>query len=223
MEQLIISKLKELKILTLGFMACAFLLAMRIKITESFFFLFLAWNLFLAFIPYGITFTMKAYPYLQKRWWILLPLIGLWLLFLPNTPYILSDFQHLRHTESDMIWLDIILLSTFAWYALFIMFLTVRDMQEVVSQRIPKFNTAVATLGIFLLCGFGIYLGRVLRWNSWDVIQHPLELAGDIWYRMRHPFRNAQTWLVTFGYAGILSLVYYSFSFNNSNRHIDEK
>ena len=222
MERFIISK--ELKVLFFGFIICAFLLAVRIKMTQSFFFLFLAWNLFLAFIPYGITFIIKAYPRLKERWWTFIPLAGLWLLFLPNTPYILSDLQHLRHTPAVLLWLDVILLATFVWYALFIMFLTVRDMQELWAVRLNKIQISAFTLCVFILCGLGIYLGRELRWNSWDIVQNPMAIAGDIWYRVRHPFRNAQTWLVTFGYAGILSLVFYSFSFGGSNTQpVDEK
>jgi uncharacterized membrane protein len=47
------------------------------------------------------------------------------------------------------------------------------------------------------LSGFGIYLGRFLRWNSWDVFVHPLRLSYDVLTRLRHPIANFQTFVFT--------------------------
>lgn len=217
MDQLIISKLQEFKLLIAGFLLCAFLLAMRIKMTESFFFLFLAWNLFLAFIPYGCTLLLLANKSWQQSRWTWIPVAGLWLLFLPNTPYLISDLQHLKHSSAEIILYDILMLTAFVWYALFILFLTVRDMQEIVRPKIKSSLIPYATIGVFILCGFGIYLGRFLRWNSWDIIQDPFGLISDIWYRVRHPFRNSKTWMVTFGYGAIMTLVFYGMQLKTKN------
>lgn len=219
MQQLIISKLQEFKHLVFGFILCALLLSMRIKITQSFFFLFLVWNLFLAFIPYGCTLLLLYTKSWQTSRWKWIPITGLWLLFLPNTPYLISDLQHLKHSDPSFIWFDILLLTAFVWYALFIFFLTVRDMQGIVSQKIKPSLIPYATIGVFILCGFGIYLGRFLRWNSWDIIQDPLGLLSDVWHRIRHPFINSKTWMVTFGYATLMTLVFYGMQFN-TKKHL---
>ncbi len=209
MNKLIYSKVEEFKILFAGCMLCAIILMVRIKITHSFFFLFLVWNLFLAMIPYGITLFLQVFKKETHSLWILLPTACMWLLFLPNTPYLISDLQHLKHSAQDIIWYDLLLLMSFVWYALFLFYLTVRDMRMLIATKVNSKYINLITISIFILCGFGIYLGRFLRWNSWDIIQDPLGLLYDIWQRVRHPFQNSQTWLVTIGYSAITSLVFY--------------
>ncbi|WP_299679224.1 DUF1361 domain-containing protein [uncultured Dokdonia sp.] len=214
MKHLIISKINELRTLFIGFLFCALLLMMRIKVTGSFHYLFLVWNLFLAFIPYGITYLLRS----QKsgnNTWILIPSIGIWLLFLPNTPYLITDLQHLKYASQEMVWYDTLLLFSFAAYGLFIMTLTIQDMQKVLSKKIASKWFPFLLISIFIGCGFGIYLGRFLRWNSWDILQNPMALLEDIIMRIRHPFTYAQTWIVTFGYAGITGLFYHAISFSN--------
>ena len=99
MNKLIYSKIEEFKLLFAGLMLCAIILTVRIKITHSFFFLFLVWNLFLAMIPYGITLFLQILKKETQSLWILIPALCFWLLFLPNTPYLISDLQHLRHSN----------------------------------------------------------------------------------------------------------------------------
>ena len=208
MKNHIISKLNELSSLFVGFVLCATLLTMRIKVTESFHYLFLVWNLFLAFIPYGITFILGSQEKWQRSWWMLTPIIGLWLLFLPNTPYLISDLQHLQYAPQEMLWYDAMLLFVFAIYSLHIMTLTVQEMRGILSKKIPVKWLPIVIASVFILCGFGIYLGRFLRWNSWDILQNPMTLFEDIMMRIQHPYTYAKTWVVTFGYAGITSLFY---------------
>lgn len=138
MKTLLFSKFQELSLLLIGFILCTFLLAVRIKTWDSFFFMFLAWNLFLAFIPYGITIFLQSRNVLQQQKWLLIPFTVLWILFLPNTPYLMSDFQHLRHSTPETMWYDVMLLMSFAWYALFIMYLTVRDMLTIWKKHLPS-------------------------------------------------------------------------------------
>ena len=186
---------------------------MRIKVTGSFYYLFLAWNLFLALIPYGITLLLRSKETWQKKSWLLLLIIGIWILFLPNTPYLITDLQHLKHASYKMVWYDALLLFSFAVYGLFIMTLTIQDMRSILSKSISQKWIPIVLISIFILCGFGIYLGRFLRWNSWDILQNPMALFEDIFLRIRHPFTYAQTWIVTFGYAGITGLFYVWYSY----------
>lgn len=215
MKKHIISKINELGFLFIGFLFCALLLTMRIKVTESFLYLFLAWNLFLAFIPYGITFILGSKKTWQRSWWTLLPIFGIWLLFLPNTPYLISDLQHLHHASNEMLWYDAMLLFVFASYGLYIMTLTIQEMRQILSNKIDKKWLGLLLISVFLLCGFGIYLGRFLRWNSWDILQNPIGLLEDIAIRIRHPFTYSKTWMVTFGYASITCLFYYATRLSN--------
>ena len=216
MEKIFISKLKEFYILIGGLLLCFILLAIRIKMTGSFFFLFLVWNLFLAFIPYACSVLLVSKKQWMQSSWKWIPIAMIWLLFLPNTPYLISDLQHLQHSTPDGIWYDILMLTAFVWYALFIMYLTVSDMQKLLDLKVKSRYVSYVTIGTFILCGFGIYLGRFLRWNSWDIIQNPLGLTNDIWYQIRHPFINSKTWMVTFGYAAIMILSFFGLQFTTS-------
>ena len=96
------------------------------------------------------------------------------------------------------------------------MYLTVSDMQKLLDIKVKSRYVSYVTIGTFILCGFGIYLGRFLRWNSWDIIQNPLGLTNDIWYQIRHPFINSKTWMVTFGYAAIMTLSFFGLQFTTS-------
>lgn len=210
MNDLLIKKIEEIKVLALGFAVCTILLTARLKVTSSFFFLFLAWNLFLAFIPYVLTFCVQAYPKLFSSKWLLSMIIIIWLLFLPNAPYLISDLQHLKHSSASTLWFDLLLLLSFVWYALYLFYLSLRDMTQILhSIKILKSKTLFLAV-LFTLCGFGIYLGRFLRWNSWDVLQDPLSLVQDIVIRIAHPITYSHTWAVTLSYTLVLSLYYFS-------------
>lgn len=178
--------------------------------THSFFFSFLVWNLFLAYVPYGITLYLQTNPkkkYLSYTW---VPILAVWLLFLPNAPYITTDLQHLRHSSGHWVYFDVLLVLSYALYALWIFYLTLRDMQRLFFERwLGKY----AQYLVFILCfltAFGIYLGRVLRWNSWDILSNPSGLIGDVWSLLRHPFDHGGAWLFILGYSLFLSLVYFS-------------
>ena len=182
MKTLILKKHNELIILALGMLCCSILLLLRVKLTKSIFLIFLIWNLFLAIIPYGITFIMQWQQVLQKRYSkFILGII--WLLFLPNAPYIVSDLQHIMHHQGVVRIYDTVTISAFAILSLLFMSFSVKDMIRILKLKRPT----IFLLTLFLLCGFGIYLGRYLRWNSWDIIQNPTTLMEDIYMRLRYP------------------------------------
>ena len=91
---------------------------LRVQLTQSFFFGFLLWNLFLAVIPYTISEVLKIKP--LKKATITLSLL-IWLLFLPNAPYLITDFIHLHYLKSTLIWYDLFMLfSFFVYFAAFL-------------------------------------------------------------------------------------------------------
>jgi uncharacterized membrane protein len=63
---------------------------------------------------------------------------------------------------------------------------------------------------LLFAASFGVYLGRFLRWNSWDIISHPFSLLHDIASRCLHPEDHPRTWGVTVLLGTFLSLVYFS-------------
>ncbi|MHA7059985.1 DUF1361 domain-containing protein [Aquimarina sp. M1] len=184
------------------------LLCIRIMKLESSFFLFLVWNLFLACIPYGITTLLSVKKIHQNQF-----LFGLgcicWLAFLPNAPYILTDLQHIRLSNSHAVWFDVLLILSFAINGLIIGFASLQTMQELLRKYFSQSITHFIIHLTLLSCGFGIYLGRILRWNSWDLLQNPMNILEDIFQRIISPTAHINTWAFTIGFGGFLIINYH--------------
>ncbi|MEW7280555.1 DUF1361 domain-containing protein [Aquimarina sp. 2201CG1-2-11] len=181
------------------------LLLIRYLKTDSFFYLFLVWNLFLACIPYLISIIAT---FKKGNRFIFWSCFIIWLLFLPNSPYILTDFQHIRTSTISSIWFDVLLILSFAINGLLIGFSSLHIMQSMMNERFSKKVTNYMIYIVLLLCGFGIYLGRVLRWNSWDILQDPIGLLSDIAKRILFPTQHIETWVFTLGFGTFLILTY---------------
>ena len=183
------------------------LVAGRVALTGRLFFLFMLWNLLLAVVPYAIsTMLLAARGPLPVR--ILLPAGAAWLLFFPNAPYILTDFYHLEARPGVPLWYDLALILSCAWNGLMLAYASLSDMQRLVQQRLgfwPGWAFAAVAL---LLSGFGIYLGRYLRFNSWNILTNPIALFFDIMNRVMHPFSFPGTWGVTLLFGLFLLLGY---------------
>lgn len=187
---------------------CTFLLLLRVQYTQSLFFSFLLWNLFLAVIPYVISEGIKKY---QPKKFKLYFLLFVWLLFLPNSPYIITDFVHLHHTKSNMLWYDIFMLFSFANTGLLLALISMNDVYKIIRKEYSKLITNRFIISVTLLCGFGVYLGRFLRFNSWDMFTNPLSVIK----KSLSSLTNTTTWFITIGFASLLwflLLVFRNFS-----------
>lgn len=194
---------KKLQLLLLLFSSyCLTLVVFRGYFTSSYFYLFLIWNLTLAYIPFCITSIIKRVN-LKGLGFVLVFMI--WLLFLPNASYIITDIFHLKKQTNMPVWFDLLLILSFALNGLLLFFLSVYDMHKHLLTIISSKLTWFITISTLLLSGFGIYLGRFLRWNSWDIISNPKLLLLDVVDRIVNPLSHPATWGVTFGY-GILFL-----------------
>jgi uncharacterized membrane protein len=177
------------------------------------FFFFLNWNLFLAFMPWLISTILTIYPKLQKNI-ISLTLIGFsWLLFFPNSFYILTDLFHLQMETSIPTWFDLLLILSYAWVGLMFGFMSLWDIEKIISQKISKKLMLIVSLSLLFLGSFGIYIGRFLRWNSWDIISEPFEMFYDISDKVFNPLHNKGVWGMTLFMFIFLSMVYFSFKF----------
>lgn len=152
------------------------MLAYRLVKSESLSYIFLVWNLFLAFVPYWISCYMAAKDKLSMKQ---LPLMGLWLLFLPNAPYILTDLVHLRPRPGIPFWFDLVLISSFALSGFMLFYRSLADVLWLCRQQVRELYVNIALPFVFGIVAFGLYLGRYLRFNSWDVVQHPFRLARE--------------------------------------------
>ena len=208
MKTVFLQNYQHLKRLTFAAAVCALLIMARIKITHSLFGLFLIWNLFLALVPLGITWTMLYYKSLLQKPILLSLLTFIWVLFLPNAPYVFTDFVHLKMNTTGQYLFDFILILAFSSLALYAGLISVVAMQKIWKPKINSVMLHMLTFIIFCLCGYGLYLGRVLRYNSWDVLTNPLALLHDVWYFVINPFDNWPILVVSASLGLLLTLIY---------------
>ena len=186
------------------------LLAVRMFVSKEADLGFMAWNLFLAWLPVPLAFWLRAE--LTKRPWLTWQNMGitlLWLVFLPNSFYVITDALHLRLSAPEDLFFDIALIFSFILNALILGFISVFIIhrQLLIRHKPVKAHTILAL--IFLLVGFGIYLGRVLRWNSWDVLWSPFGLLFDVSEILIHPITNSEAYSLTLVYGGLIAVFYF--------------
>lgn len=208
LKTLIIKKFNTLSVVITIVLFSLVLLMVRIKLNQSFFYLFLIWNVFLALIPYAITMYLSVTKNKTPKF---LFWFCIWLLFLPNAPYIITDFLHLRVSNSHLLWLDILVILSFAVTGLLLFYLSLKDMTTQVVFHFKKIPIKLITTVIIFLCAFGVYLGRFLRHNSWEIISQPLHLFNNITAMVVYPKANAEAWLFTFGFGWFLWVGYWVF------------
>ena len=169
---------------------CLGLVAARTVYAHTGHFQFLIWNLFLAWIPLAL--AALAYRIATRRSalarLIVLPTAIVWLLFFPNAPYIVTDFVHLGQFHDNVpAWFDVMLIAWYAWTGLLLGVVSLRLMQEIAARAAGNIAGWLLVVFVTAAGSVGIYFGRFLRWNSWDVFQAPLALADTGWDRANQP------------------------------------
>ena len=186
-----------------------FLLMARVFYTGRITYIFLIWNLFLAWLP-------LLFAYLSVRLGFKRRLAGLWalawLLFFPNAPYIITDIMHLPNVGGVPILYDVVMLFAFAMVGIVLGFVSLRWMQWGVAQRWGVWASRFFALTVLGLAGFGIYLGRYLRWNSWDVFTNPIALLRDIAPVFIAPTVYWRVWAMSMLFALLLTFLYWLFA-----------
>jgi len=172
-------------------------------------FRYLIWNLFLAWIPFVLAIFVYD-RWRRRRRGVLLFVLGvLWLLFFPNAPYIATDFVHLEQDPGAPYWYDAVMIAAFAWMGVLLGFASLYLMQTVVRQwrgAVAGWIFAFTAIGLGSL---GIYLGRFLRLNSWDAVDHPSVLPRILHAVARDPFRYQEAIAVTVLFTVALSVAYF--------------
>lgn len=166
------------------------LILLRVKITQEVYLLFLIWNLFLAYIPYFLSSEIKnIVPGTFTFYSVLL----IWLLFLPNSFYLITDFVHLHHITKFQFVFDAILLSCFTVAGFYSGVLSLFTIQFLLQMKYTVKKSWLLIGTIVYLSAFGIYLGRILRFNSWDILRHPFSLFSNSYKSIQ----NSETLLFT--------------------------
>jgi uncharacterized membrane protein len=179
--------------LILASITSTLLVAARVIHTRRLGYVFLVYNLVLAWIPLGMSVAVHALDGLKGRAARIATAVTLaaWLAFFPNAPYLMTDLLHLKVQGNRLLWLDLIALQAFAWTGLALGFVSLDIVQSVIARRAGRVASWLFAGAVMGLSAFGIYLGRFQRWNSWDVVRDPLGLFSDIAHMVLHPFAHA--------------------------------
>lgn len=170
---------------------------------------YLVWNLFLAAVPLAA--ALRLVTVLRRRQWSAWGPIGwtlLWFMFLPNSFYMISDFIHLRDVSSEHILYAAVLFTSFIYLGVLLGFCSLYIVHRELRRRLSPTVSAAWVAGTLLVCSFAIYIGRDLRWNSWDVIISPAGLLFDVSDRLLRPAAYPTMFLTVISFFALLSSLY---------------
>ena len=205
-------KLNEVLFMGALTLFCFALSLFRFFYTGSGIFFFLNWNLFLAFIPWALSTFVVLHPRFQNSPVRIIIILVVWLLFFPNAPYILTDLFHLKLRLGMPVWFDLVLILSFAWTGLMYGFLSLWDIERILSKSIPRRWITILSVFLLFLGSFGVYMGRYLRWNSWDIITEPMGILNEIGDILINPLAYPGPWGMTFLMGFFLNIIYWSFT-----------
>lgn len=186
---------------------CAILLAGRVVISGERSYGFLVWNLFLAWLPYALAAWLvvirRGEP--GRPWRLILP-AALWLAFLPNAPYLVTDFKHLLSPRAFPLYYDIALVFAFAWAGLLLGLTSLYLVQREVAAALGRVTAAAFVVAVAMTTGAGVYIGRFLRWNTWDLWTRPRMIFGTLGDALLNPWdhTHALAHAATFGVVVLL-------------------
>jgi uncharacterized membrane protein len=194
---------------------CIGLVAARVAYTDSRRHLGLIWNLFLAWIPFMLAYFAHGFSWRRATLFLMIPVIAfLWLIFFPNAPYMLTDLQDLARQATDApLWYDVIIVVWCTWTGMLLGIISLYLMQDIILRSFGRIAGWVFVFVISGLSSFGVYIGRFVRLNSWDILQNPAETAQEILGIVIDPSQRlaAFTLLYTFFFLFVFLLLY-SFS-----------
>lgn len=185
------------------------LVMVRIAWTREIRYAFLIWNLFLAWLP--LLFAVLACEHFKngtRRNWRFAALTGAWLLFFPNAPYIFTDLIHVNTRYFSHFWVDMTLILLCAFTGLVLGFVSLYLMQSVVARKYGRAASWFFVAAVAGLSSYGVYLGRFLRFNSWDVLVKPVQLYNGINRWASDPLANANSFAFPVLFATFLFIAY---------------
>ena len=203
---------------------CCILLIIRAVETQQVRGLFLLWNLFLAWVPLffalvarrlaltlsGITTSKQILIYIT---------LAFWLLFFPNSPYLITDLIHLAEYNTQILWFDTVgfFIAALAGMATGLYSLYVAH--QVLNQLTTSLIAWIIVSASIILSGFGLYLGRFVRFNSWDLFTNPFYLFRKSFQELQNPLAMQTTMVFTL----VVMVLYISMIILIQNRHASVK
>jgi uncharacterized membrane protein len=184
---------------------CLALLAARVLASGDTRHAYLAWNLVLAWIPMLVAVRL-AEP--SRSTAMRVGLAALWLGFLPNAPYLVTDIVHLPHRDAPFFWADLTLLAGVAGTGLLLGSASLYLVHDAIRRRRGELVGWLVVAGTLPLVGIGVALGRFARRNSWDPLLAPHVVGGDVLAWAAQPGAHAPALRAAALLAGLTAVAY---------------
>lgn len=184
------------------------LVAFRVLYSGDGRYVFLLWNIFLGVIPAFASFKLAAAAGREKWKQILLLLIAI--AFLPNSFYIITDLQHLQSEQAIPIWFDAGIIFFSAMIGLGAGYISIFNLEFYAAKFWSRSKRTAAALILFFLIAFGVYIGRYLRFNSWDIISDLVRLLSEISERFINPADHKRTWSMTAFFCVCFTVIWFA-------------
>ena len=168
---------------------------------------FYGWNTFLAAIPYIMSTLLLK---LNKMHLPALLLLAVWLVFFPNAPYIITDLLHYEERQPVPFWYDILLVISAAWNGLILGLVSLMNVEIFLARHMKPVWVKLCVFASLLLCGYGVFIGRFLRFNTWHILTSPRDLAYSSVHHVLLPQRYSKLWVFTILFALLLSVIYFT-------------
>jgi len=204
----LLGKLSEFeKMIFISMAFTVVMVAMRYAYTGEREYLFYPWNLFLATVPLFFSRQLKRFKKFNLKVTLLL---FCWLLFLPNAPYIITDLFHFEERPRIPYWFDLLIVISGAWNGIALCITSLLQVERFLARHIkPKWRLP-STIALITLCSYGIYLGRYKRYNSWNIITKPDDIAHTMLSHVAEPIEHIQAWMFTISFAMLLAIMYFT-------------
>ena len=197
--------------------------------SDSNYLFYLIWNIFLAFLPFLVSASLLWYKNQparpcqlpmesrlahegagREKTYPIIFIFGLviWLILFPNAPYLITDIIHLGANPSIPFWYDAILLFASAWIGIYLGIYSLFHIEQIFLTWCSQKKTDLIILIIILFSSLGIYLGRFLRWNSWDVFIQPKYILSDILNIFSKPFNHLDAYITIIVFFVFITISY---------------
>src|SRR5579859_5454259 len=176
---------------------------------HSFAFHYLMWNLFLAWVPLLLALWLERLLR-RKLWssWQAVLLTLLWFSFFPNSFYIITDFIHLQDAVRVDPLYDVVLFSSVVLNGFMLGLISLYLVHGQLRWRMRNRNSTIVVALVILAVSFAIYIGRDLRWNTWDVVFNPASLLFDVSDRLLHPLTHPEMFSSTLSFFVLIGSIY---------------
>lgn len=162
---------------------------------------FLAWNLYLAWIPLVAAFVVVG---AERKVALLAGVV--WLAFLPNALYLVTDLVHL--SDGVVLWREVLQFGFAAWTGTLLAVVSLRLVHRRVNHEFGNGAGWVVVVAAVLLSGAGVAIGRFQRWNSWDLLSQPRAVAGGSLAWARSPFADIRLTGVALAITAFFGIAY---------------